>query len=116
MNKKTRETVYGKYNGHCAYCGKELTMGTMQVDHIDPKRRYADQKIADRIENLNPSCSRCNHYKRSGDIEYLRKMLLNMQDKVIGTYLGKVAVDYGMVEWNGWDGKFYFEKSEPWKL
>ena len=24
MNKKTREAVYQKYNGHCAYCGKEI--------------------------------------------------------------------------------------------
>lgn len=22
--KKTREAVYNKYDGHCAYCGKEI--------------------------------------------------------------------------------------------
>ena len=31
--KATREAVYRKYNGHCAYCGCELEYKDMQVDH-----------------------------------------------------------------------------------
>ena len=37
ISKKTREIVYNKYNGHCAYCGCEIEMKDMQVDHIVPK-------------------------------------------------------------------------------
>lgn len=32
--KKTRELVLNKYGGKCAYCGCDLTLSTMQVDHI----------------------------------------------------------------------------------
>ena len=39
ISKKTREIVYNKYNGHCAYCGCEIEMKDMQVDHIVPKCR-----------------------------------------------------------------------------
>ena len=37
INKKTRELVYKKYDGHCAYCGKEIEIKDMQVDHMYPK-------------------------------------------------------------------------------
>ena len=33
-----RQKVYDKYNGHCAYCGKPITIKDNQVDHILPKR------------------------------------------------------------------------------
>ena len=39
MNKSDREKVYDKYSGHCAYCGKPITLQSMQVDHIIPKAR-----------------------------------------------------------------------------
>lgn len=110
ISKAVREMVYNKYDGHCAYCGKVIVIKDMQVDHIAPQRRYADKRVADRTENLNPACRRCNHYKRALTLETFRKYLLDMEKKVLGTYLGKVAVDYDMVEWKGWDGKFYFEK------
>jgi 5-methylcytosine-specific restriction endonuclease McrA len=32
-----RKLVFNKYNGHCAYCGIELTIKSMQVDHFLPK-------------------------------------------------------------------------------
>ena len=33
-----RKEVLEKYNGHCAYCGKEITLKEMQVDHKHPRR------------------------------------------------------------------------------
>jgi len=110
-----RKSVYDKFNGRCAYCGKEITIKEMQIDHIVPKRLFLTSKEADTYENLFPSCSRCNHYKRGGTPEYLREMLLNMREKILGTYLGKVAVDYNMIKWVGWDGKFYFERIESYE-
>ena len=37
FSKKTREEVYKKYDGHCAYCGKEIEIKEMQIDHMHPK-------------------------------------------------------------------------------
>lgn len=34
ISKKTREEVYRKYDGHCAYCGREIAYKDMQVDHF----------------------------------------------------------------------------------
>ena len=34
FTKKEREEVYIKYNGHCAYCGCELDIKNMQIDHV----------------------------------------------------------------------------------
>ena len=34
ISKQQREAVFNKYGGRCAYCGCELTLRTMQVDHI----------------------------------------------------------------------------------
>lgn len=41
-----RQSVLDKYNGHCAYCGYQLTLKTMQVDHKIPQAhtRYKDNK------------------------------------------------------------------------
>lgn len=113
MNKQIRQQVYEKYNGHCAYCGNLIEYKDMQVDHFRPQRPYNGSGGTDNIENLMPSCRRCNHYKRANNLETYRQYLLDMKRKVLDdTYLGKVAIDYGMVEWLGWDGKFYFEKQE----
>lgn len=32
ISKKTREAVYQKYAGHCAYCGRPIAYKDMQVD------------------------------------------------------------------------------------
>jgi hypothetical protein len=35
MDKKTRQIIFDKYNGKCAYCGCELVKG-WHADHIEP--------------------------------------------------------------------------------
>jgi 5-methylcytosine-specific restriction endonuclease McrA len=114
MNKQTRLKVYQKYNSRCAYCGKALEFKDMQVDHIKPRRYFllTDKKIADHTENLNPSCGRCNHYKRSASVETFRRMLKTLHNRVRQQYICKVAEDYGIIEVKEWNGKFYFEKFE----
>lgn len=108
MMKIDRQKVYDKYNGHCAYCGKPITIKDMQVDHILPKRNGGK----DHIDNLNPSCRLCNHYKRAADIETLRKWLLDgLIERLMKIYIFRVALDYGMITINGWDKKFYYEKN-----
>lgn len=116
MNKAKRLEVYNKYHGHCAYCGKQMEYKDMQVDHIRPQREWieflADGIDVDNIENLNPSCRRCNHYKRANSLEGYRKLLLTLHERIRKQYLDKVAEDYGVIAINPWDGKFYYEKQK----
>ena len=109
MMKIDRQKVYDKYNGHCAYCGKVISIKEMQVDHILSKRNGGTNDI----DNLNPSCRLCNHYKRAADIETFRNDLLGgLIKRLMEIYIFRVALDYGMVTINGWDKKFYFEKTD----
>lgn len=104
-----RQKVYDKYNGHCAYCGKPITIKDMQVDHILPKRNGGTNDI----DNLNASCRLCNHYKRANSIESFRDFALGgIIKRLMKIYIFRVALDYGMITINGWDKKFYFEKNE----
>lgn len=107
--------TYQKYGGHCAYCGKVLNdIKDMQVDHIIPQKKRGDIlgtdfKI-DNIDNYNPSCRRCNHYKRALDLEQFRNYIKTLHERIEKDYIVKVGLDYGIVEINPFDGVFYFEK------
>ena len=118
ISKRTRQLVYDKYNGHCAYCGCELKLSEMQVDHIVPKFRnnekwHQNEIGSDDISNLNPSCRMCNYYKGMGSVENFRE---NLKDTLVRNvqrpFDFRLAERYGMVEVREWDGKFYFEKIE----
>lgn len=107
MTKRTREQVYQKYGGRCAYCGHEIAMKDMQVDHIIPQRLGG----ASSLENYNPSCRVCNHYKRATRLEAWRTIFLGgLIKRIRKIYIVKVAEQYGMVTFHEWDNKFYFEK------
>lgn len=109
IKKADRLKTYEKCGGKCAYCGKDLNgIHNMQVDHIIPKRKGGE----DKLENYNPSCRRCNHYKRSSSLEYLRVMLKTLHSRLLKNYIFNVALDYGIIEIKPFDGKFYFEKVE----
>jgi 5-methylcytosine-specific restriction endonuclease McrA len=123
ISKDKRRKVYAKYKGHCAYCGKSIAYSEMQVDHMHPKcqghfyesersREYYNLQgeNVDSFENLMPTCRRCNHYKRSYRLEDFRNMIKTINDRVFKNYIAKVALDFGAVSVNEWDGLFYFEK------
>ena len=114
MNKKIREIVYAKYKGHCAYCGCELEMKDMQIDHIVPKCRnyekWAKEIGTDDIGNLNPSCRMCNYYKRMDSLEGFRERLTDMlMRNVRRPFDYRLAVKYGLVKEDVKKVKFYFE-------
>lgn len=106
MKKQKRIEVYNKYQGHCSYCGKEIEYKDMQVDHIQSKRMGG----TDDMSNLNPSCRRCNHYKRANSLEAFRELMLTLHERIRKQYINKVAEDYGVINVNAWDGEFYFEE------
>lgn len=121
MKKSIREQVYRKYNGHCAYCGCELEMKDMQVDHIQPKfrncERWHQHEIgSDDIDNLNPSCRMCNYYKRMKDLENFRDNLSDMlMRNVRRPFDYRLALKYGLVKEDVKRVEFYFEKVKEYE-
>ena len=59
ISKAMRQKVLDKYGGRCAYCGKELDLKTLRVDHLHPHYRGGE----DSFENYMPACYQCNFYK-----------------------------------------------------
>jgi len=115
--KKVREAVYNKYDGHCAYCGKELGPKDWQLDHLIPVqrerfKRYSEEEI-ECFENYVPACRRCNHYKRAHSLEVFRRYIEEIPAKLYrDNYIYKVGLDYGLVEAHERKIKFYFEEYE----
>ena len=83
----------------------------MQFYHIKPKfQRWNDLPLMiDSFENLNPSCRRCNHYKRSLSLEQFRERIKTLHKRLEKIYIVRVAMNFGIVETKCWDGLFYFE-------
>lgn len=107
--KINRQLVWAKYNGHCAYCGKQISIKDMQIDHKFPRVGGLCSDINE-YENLMPSCRRCNHYKRAHLLNDFRALLKTIHERIHNIYIVKVAEDYGIIEYHNWDGEFYFEK------
>lgn len=85
--KLARIEIHAKFGGRCAYCGGEITLKQMQVDHVIPLLRgqsdqslagYAPLGIAARergtndVSNLYPACRPCNQLKSSYSLEDFR--------------------------------------------
>ena len=105
--KKVRQSVYLMYNGHCAYCGTEITYKDMQVDHATPLRIGG----ADDISNYMPACRSCNHYKATLDIEGFRDYLSRLHKRLMRDSIPyQVAERFGIVKYVSDDVKFYFEE------
>jgi 5-methylcytosine-specific restriction endonuclease McrA len=124
VNKKTRQKIFEKYNGRCAYCGCKLP-DRWHVDHIEPVRRklkyihgkgYTTDRIMlnpknDVIENYNPSCPLCNILKGSLSMDSFRDMIsgyVNSLNEYSNQY--KMAKKYGLVQETELEVLFYFEK------
>ena len=109
LTKAERQAVYDKCGGHCAYCGCELNISKMNVDHVKPISIDGE----DVLDNMLPACRSCNNYKASMSVEGLRRAIerwpeVLARDSV--TY--KNAVRYGLVLPNPKPVKFYFETME----
>jgi hypothetical protein len=115
-----RQEVYNKCSGHCAYCGIEITFKQMQVDHIKPLYRndkvetleaWGVERGTDEMDNLNPSCSRCNKWKSTFSLEMFRTIVENSIDRMErDTPNFRLARDYGLIEVKQNPVVFYFER------
>lgn len=100
MTEHKKQTIFLKYGGHCAYCGNLMKMKNMTVDHLKPKSKGGSNYI----ENLMPSCRKCNALKADDNLEMLRISLawptLRVSDLQNFQKVRQAAKKY----------KFYFEK------
>lgn len=110
ISKAKREAVYKKYDGHCAYCGKEIEYKDMQVDHFLPLKAWGIEDAGtDDLSNLMPACRTCNHYKRANSLETFRRYIYEIPKKLRTNYIYKVGLIYGNVSDIEKPIKFYFE-------
>ena len=118
--KINREEVYNKCGGHCAYCGKVITIKEMQVDHIEPHwhtlseqeaRKSGINKGSHDFDNLNPSCARCNKWKSIHTLEQFRKVVETSLERLErDTPNFRLAKDYGLLEVKPSKIIFFFER------
>lgn len=107
FTKSLRTSVWEKYAGHCAYCGEPLKLVNMQVDHLVPVYSGGSHDF----DNLMPSCSSCNNYKRSHDLETFREYLEAIPDTLRRhSVTFKIGERFGVVKQNKEHVKFYFEE------
>ena len=125
--KINRQEVYNKCGGHCAYCGEEITIKEMQVDHIIPVSFFSDHiennkrvpkflshlkgTDVNHIDNLFPSCRVCNKWKSAFDLEFFRSEL-SEQVRRLNDYSSnyRIAKRYGLISEVNIPIVFYFEK------
>ena len=122
-----RNTVLQKFNSHCAYCGEEITLKDMQIDHVIPKEffiwhiknkhkvpsflTHLKEEDVNHIDNLMPACRVCNKWKSAHDLELFRSEL-EEQVKRLNLYSSnyRIAKRYGLVKEQPIKIKFYFEQ------
>lgn len=109
MKIPNRLEVYNKYNGHCAYCGVDIDLCNMQIDHIKPKA--SGDPSVNEIENFNPACPICNNWKHCDNLETFRRSI-SQQVRKCRDYSRnfRMAERYGLVEEVIKPIIFYFEK------
>jgi 5-methylcytosine-specific restriction endonuclease McrA len=104
----TRQAVWNKTGGHCAYCGLALAPDTqqsvtrlygyqsfMEVDHVHPRKLGG----IDAFENYVPSCTACNTSKGGKTLEEFRHYMAAREE-------GRPKITQ---EWRDWLTKHGFE-------
>ena len=106
LSKDMRTRVYEMYGGHCAYCGREIDITEMQVDHVQAVYLGG----ADEIENYRPACRSCNFYKSTMSVEGLREQLGLIIGRLEKLLTFRLALAHGLIQLTGRPVKFYFEE------
>lgn len=61
--KLKRETLYYRDHGKCMYCGNDLSIPTLSIDHVIPRSKNGKHEW----RNVVAACSRCNQDKKDDD-------------------------------------------------
>ena len=110
LSKSQRKEMYDMFDGHCAYCGCEITIDNFNVDHVAP---VVDMMFPERdnIKNMMPSCRSCNRRKSNYSLESFRGLIQRDVDNMRKTSLNfKFAERYGLVKEVVKPVVFYFEE------
>lgn len=106
INKKTRQLVYEKFNGRCAYCGIRLP-DRWHVDHLVP---ISHRDGTDDLSNLYPACPACNSFKTVMPLSQFRSELSFQLDRASQRSVNyRFAKKFGQVVETPCDIVFYFE-------
>jgi len=114
--KPNRHLVHQKCNGRCAYCGTEIEIKDMQIDHVIPqwrcndKQYYLTPELIHCHENYMPSCRSCNNYKSGNPLEVFREAVasqISILRRDRPTF--RLAERFGLIECKPKDIVFYFE-------
>lgn len=126
FTKEQRIQVHGKFGGKCAYCGNDIELRRMQIDHVIPVWNFMvhiknNWKVPDflkhltendvnHIDNLFPSCPVCNGWKKTFYLELFRHEI-EEQIKRLNEYSAnfRIAKRYGLVQETPKKVVFYFE-------
>ncbi len=115
LSKEKRQAVYDKMGGHCAYCGCEIALKDMQVDHMTPvyfcETHGLDSGEVNALDNLLPACRSCNQYKGTLTVEKFRRLIERGSDILTRSSVAyRTAVRFGTVKPNPQKVVFYFER------
>lgn len=108
LSKDMRREVYEMYGGHCAYCGREIDIKDMQVDHVQSVYLGGEDKLS----NYRPACRSCNFYKSTMCVEGLREQLGLIVGRLEKMLTFRLALAHGLIKLTGRPVKFYFEEYE----
>src|ERR1035437_6520716 len=126
FTKQKRIEIHSKFSGKCAYCGKDIQLKDMQVDHIIPQLSFSTDiknkfripyflthllpEEVNHIDNLFPACRVCNNWKRDHDLELFRREL-DAQVKRLNERSAnyRIAKMYGQIQETLTPIRFYFE-------
>ena len=112
LTKKERQAVFDRMKGHCAYCGCEITLSEMKVDHVMPLRKGGP----DTLENMLPACRSCNHYKSTLTVQQFRDTVERMPYRLMkNNATFRNAVRFGLASSNPHNVIFFFELMEGQK-
>jgi len=127
MANTDRILIWSKFQGHCGYCGEEIKLKRMQIDHIIPKSNFVTSvhnkyKIPlflshltindiDHVDNLMPSCPVCNRWKKTFHLELFRSEIQKQIER-LNSYSAnyRFAKRYGLLKEINGPVIFYFEK------
>lgn len=106
LSKTERIEIHKKTGGHCAYCGIEIDVADMQVDHLVPIRKGGE----DMLYNMYPSCRSCNQAKSTLDIEQFREFVQTAYQRAKQKPFFRIADAVGRANESDKPVRFYFEK------
>ena len=138
LTKQQRQAVRDKFDGKCAYTGKDLG-DDWQVDHVvsqfkfgytlwgkckDREEYEERKKEVHHINNLFPALKIVNHYKRSLDLEGFRRYMTDFHKRLAKlpkttrvpaterriAYMNNIADAFDITVDKPFSGLFYFER------